>query len=837
MIRNADCTDCALSKTARSVCISGRRLYPQTVPELGLLQQCDIAIVGDKPGERDDLSGRAFTGRIGDELHPRLSALGIRDYWVTNTVRCTSRGAPTATQVAACRHYLKEELAVVRPKYILALGNTAWHQFGKGPITEHAGKEIWHDGYAAWIMPTLHPDAVLRDPNKRGTWLNDLSRFAKLVRGELLTQPPVEIVRLGLPTVEAATTLVWLAQQHRSFTFDFEAIPIPWWHKDWRPISLAFSFSADKAYVVWLDGADYTDFFATLREVMLDPSISKTAHNMLYDDLVWTRLAGYQPFTTFDTMVAAQLLDENRPKGLKYLGRALLGWPQWDVDIRNQFDYHHNYALKMSREAVEEYNGYDTAATFGLRTLFLKELADEPRLLEYMQRLEMPKLRALERLMLRGIAVDQQEIERRLETSECVQHYHRLQIPVENPGSSQQVAKWLFGAVSVTTPDCSVGPNTTETSALAVSTGTLDLTLALTPVKLTDKGAASTDEESIKRLVQRYPEHQQIRHLLGYRGMGKMASTYFRPVGDAASQSLTQRFHPDYRSTSVETGRLGSFFHTTPRDSFVRSIFTARSGYILIQADFSQIEARIAAWSAAGKPERNIPAGSMLEAWFNDRDVYREQAAENLGKSIGLITKDERQNVGKVPVLASLYNITPKGLQEYAWRGFDLDWTDTYAQRIHAGFFRRWPEFRRWHERMGVLIRQAGFIESPIGRRRRLPAAQSRREDGVGWYTIQQAVNSGINHPIQSISSDITQAGMVWWERDYPHLGNIVGNVHDALLFEVPETTYHTSVECIIKVMLNAWTLLRPMGLRLPEGLLKVELTAGNWGAGKVIYS
>lgn len=816
MIRNEFCQLCPLHKTAKNVCIPGRWIG---TPSVG-----GIAVIGEAPGPQEDLAGRPFVGASGDELHPKLAGLGITDYFVSNVVRCFPRGTPSTTHVAACKQYLRDELAEVQPQHILALGNTAWHQFGKGPITEHAGKEVWNNDYAAWVMPALHPAAILRDPNKRGAWVRDLERFGRLTRGELLSTPPVDIVRLGGPTVEAASTLVWNAEQSRSFTFDFEAVPIPWWHRDWRPISVAFSFSPDKAYVVWLDGEDYREFFARLRPTMLDPTISKTAHNMLYDDLVWTRLAGYQPFTTFDTMVAAQLLDENRQKGLKYLGRSLLGWPQWDVDIRKQFAFPTskggNYELLMPREVVESYNGYDTAATFALRALFLDQLQQEPRLLDYMQRLEMPKLRALERLMLRGIAVDTDRIQRHLEASECAQGWHRTYIQAENPGSSQQVAKWLFNT-----------PVTANEVALPASN------LHLTPVKLTDGGKPSTDEESIKRLVQQYPEHAGIRHLLGYRHEAKNQSTYLRPIGEAVGLAPLRRFHPDYRSTSVETGRLGSFFHTTPREGFIRSVFTARPGHVLIQADFSQIEARLAAWAAAGKPTRNVPLGSMLEAWFHGRDVYSEQAGENLGKPTVLVTKGERQEMGKVPVLSMLYNITPKGLREYAWREYEIEWTDTQAQVIHAGFYRRWPEFRRWHERLGVQIRRDGFVESAVGRRRRLPAAQSGKENGVNWYTVQQAVNSGINQPIQSVASDITQAAMIWWDRDYSDLGGIVGNVHDALLFEAPLDRVHTSVERIVYVMLNAWKLLQPLGLNLPDGLIKVELTAGPWGAGKVIYA
>lgn len=581
------------------------------------------------------------------------------------------------------------------------------------------------------------------------------------------------------------------------YSYDFETLVIPWWHKNWKPLAIGFSTDGETAWTVPLfhrqsplRREDIVYFLQQITPIMADPTIPKSAHNSLFDDLCWFRLTGVLPHCSLDTMVVAHLLDENRQKGLKYLGRSLLGFPNWDVDAKKD----HELTTLMT------YLAGDVKATWQLRQRFIAELKEQPRLWDYHNRLEAPKIRALERLIARGIYVDRERLEERCHTATTQRADVLGAIPVDNPASTPQLKTWLYSD------------------------------LKLTPPHLTPKGAPSTDEESILRLCQRYPEHQGIRKLLEWRKWNKFLSTYLSPVSVSLGNSFDGRIHPEYRSTSVETGRLGSSFHTTPRDNFIRSIYTAPPGSSLVSADYSQIEARLAAWAAAGKPAIVSTASTMLGAWFTNRDVYVEQAAAILGKRPDQVTRDpkdpqnERQMLGKVPVLSMLYAISPKGLQEYVWREYEIDWTRAQAQECWDGFYKLWPEFRRWHELMRIKIETDGGVVSEIGRVRRLPAAlygDFRAKD--------EAIRSGINAPIQSLASDILQtAAILLDQQGY----QVVGSIHDAVLIEEPDLT---RVEQIRQVMEAAHLALRPLGLRLPHGLIRVEIKAGSWGEGKEI--
>lgn len=669
----------------------------------------------------------------------------------------------------------------------------------------------------------------------------------------------------------ASTTRVragidWLVDYLRTsggFSYDFETLMLPFWHKDWQALSIAFSTDGSSAYVVPLAHResrlsidDQRYFVEQLTPVMVDPKVPKVAHNQLFDALCWFRLSGQLPHTTIDSMVLAHLLDENRPKGLKYLGRAILGLPQWDVDARKE----HSLA-KLS-----VYNGIDAAATWQLQRELLKQLKAQPRLWDYYRRLEAPKLRALERLIARGVHVDATTLHERILYATEQRALVAAQLPLEKPASTKQVAAWLYGTVPTvngTTPTrldtlpvptspshppgatvLSAGspagyaastPANSEITVLLALKSPVDVpstvgALGLKPPKLTPAGQPSTDEETIQFLALKNPE---VRKLLEWRRWNKYLTTYFEPLTERLATSFDGRIHPEYRSTSVETGRLASGFHTIPRESLVRSVYTAPSGTLFISADFSQVEARLAAWAAAGKISQpdQIQPGTMLHAWYTGRDVYREQAAEVLAKPLDQISKDDRQLMGKVPVLAMLYRISPKGLKEYAWKKFELDWTLAFAGHVHASFYRRWPEFSLWHEREARLVSARGYAESAIGRMRRLPAAQMDAERN--YLQVHEAQNSGINHPIQHLATSLNDTAMILLDA----IGYaIVGSVHDNLLIEVPTQEVVRSVGVIARVMENSHYALRPLGLHLPPGLIGCEIMAGAWGAGKKVY-
>ena len=787
MPRDPNCRLCPLGGKGISTCVYGEWRGDPT------WAGPRVMVVGQNPGGREDAENRPFVGPSGAMLDEGLRQAGVRYAYLTNAFKCFSMD-PDMAFARACKDYLEEEIERVRPEYILSLGNVPTQRLlGKGTVGQVSGKEIWSAKYQAWVMPAFHPAAILRNRGRENAWRADVLRFGRLVRGDLVPPPNTPPVRVDL--VDSGSGLRGLDTSLRtepSFSYDFETNVVPqgWADKGFRVHSVAFSFTGGEAVVVPIMHPEVDERWARgvlrwmregLMPVLQERGAEHLAHNGMFDDLVWYRLTGQLPRVTFDTMLALQLLDENAPKSLKWAGRAHLGWPDWDIDARKP------HALS----ALYPYNGYDAAATVLLRDLLADRLREEPVLLRYFRALEMPKLRALERLVGRGIYVDRQRASRLMLQAWREQQAADALVPVANPASNRQVAQWLY----------------------------VDLGL---PILKPGKQHPSTDEATVKALGLRYPDARKI---LDCRRPRKKISTYFRPINHATKHSFDGRFHPEMRTTSVETGRLASFFHTTPRDTSVRPIFDAPPGMVLIQADYRQIEARLCAWMASGRPMdwQYVNPQSMLAAFRNGLDVYSDFAARYLRKTIGQVTKAERQELGKVPVLAQLYGMSWMGLKEYAWDSFEILWTDAQAKALWQLFRQRYPEFPAWHTFAAERLMRQGYVQTPIGRIRRLPDAM---------YGQKDAIRSGINAEPQSLASDITQTALIALDR----MGaRIVGDIHDALLVEVRRDRAVRACEAIRQAMLDAPRQLQSLGLWLPEGLIEVEITAGPWGLGKLV--
>lgn len=808
MPRNASCTDCPLHQGARTVCMWGAMSYGLGSTVTGGF------IVGEAPGREEDRQGRPFVGTSGDMLHAALGKADLTDYYLTNAVKCRPAGnkLPPAS-VKPCAPYLDDEIATRTPKAILAVGATAWKRLGgSGGVTENAGKEIWSDKYQCWIMPVLHPASLLHSGtmNRLPEWEASVARYAHLLKGTLAATPPVLVKHIQ--SIGEASDLIdalhALRGEPDGFAFDFETRHLPWWHLDNKVISMSFSYEEGVAWSVplehpqsWMTDAHVRRFFTELDEfVMRDPEIRKTGHNSsVFDDLVYYRQTGHLPYTTMDTLPAWHLLNENAPKGLKFLERLLLDWPDTTKDTKS--------LEAKPLEEVLDYNGYDAAGTFLIRKRILVDLAKDRRLARYFSKHLMPGMRALSRIIASGIHVDQMYSLQLVASLTNELNRRKLALPVDNPGSTKQLREWLYDQLKL-------------------------------PVwKHTPGGAPATDEDTLNRLALDEP---RVRDIISYRGAQKNLTTYVVPVMQQARESFDGRVHPDYH-IGPETGRLGSRFHTEPRDTKIRGRYTARAGVVLLCADQKQVEARIVAWHAAGCPTEITPEvlgrAAFLRAFLDSDDgtgpdPYRKQAATYFNITPGQVTSAQRQDYGKVPVLASLYRISPEGLRAYAWEVGQLALTGQQAHHMWSTFRATYPEVPMWHDQMAQIITARGWVTSAIGRKRRLPEVFSG--DGS---SVHKAVNSGINFPIQSLAWDITWAG-IQAMHDCDCGAGLVGTVHDQAMLQVEDTPemLRRAAEHVTRHMeIDALDRLRPLGLTIPQGILKIDLAVGRWGSKQTV--
>src|SRR5262245_28054919 len=374
-LMNHDCTRCGLHETTERVCVGG-----SGDPE------SRIMLIGMAPGEREAETGRVFLGRAGQLLDLKLAEAGLdRDgIYVTNVVKCRppNNREPTRLEVEACRKYLERECQKVDPTHVLLMGNAALRAVTRrSGITKQRGLRlttkdpVWQ---GRTIMATIHPAYVLRNPGQDATFAEDVKRFARAIDGEFQVRP----VRVKLiSTVEALKALrTKLLTTAEAFSYDVENRGRPW-GPDWAIVCLGISFDGVTSYVVPLYHPEspfrsrWKDVLRYLRPGLERGGLRRVAQNGKHDN---QQLAGAKVFLehSFDIMLAAHILDENRPKNLGFLSQAILGADEYKGMVETKPD--RIMKEKMNRLAV--YNGYDTGYTYQIYPRLKAELSSQPRL-------------------------------------------------------------------------------------------------------------------------------------------------------------------------------------------------------------------------------------------------------------------------------------------------------------------------------------------------------------------------------------------------------------------------------------------------------------------------
>ncbi len=165
------CKNCDLSKTRNTVVFGEGNL------------RADLMFIGEGPGADEDRTGRPFVGRAGQLLEKGLEALGVsrEEVYIANVVKCRppNNRVPEDAEGQACIDWLRNQVALIRPKVIVCLGSTSlkWVVSKDARITKIRGE--WIEKNGVFIMPTFHPAALLRDESKKMPFWHDLKKAVK----------------------------------------------------------------------------------------------------------------------------------------------------------------------------------------------------------------------------------------------------------------------------------------------------------------------------------------------------------------------------------------------------------------------------------------------------------------------------------------------------------------------------------------------------------------------------------------------------------------------------------------------------------------------------------
>lgn len=810
LVRNAVCDQCRLSfmtTSEKDICVTGSGKYPHT----------RYAVVTKTP-----LSGR-MRARMGDLL--REVDLDPDDALWLSAIKCRVWDVdPNKTDLKACKSYLHDELEAAQPPFVLTMGNEAlFSALGKSGITKYRSR-IYSLGNAE-VVPTLAPQAIDRNPGQRAGFMADLRLFASLVNDNRTQDVPVPEIHYVMDKA-ALQQCANAAERAAGMSFDIESRSES---KSWLEthpssviVSLSFTFWFDDAppeiYAIPLAHPE-SPFRRSWRAVLrllakfLRRVPKSVAQNGKYD-CRWLLAHGVDITQTFDTMIAAHLLDENRPKGLKPLAHAELGVSDWSIPTSDLW-------TTPIREVLE-YNALDTWYTYLLYLHFKPQLLEDRRLTRLFKYMLMPASNEFVPIEQRGIWCDTERLYSRWdqckktldEIEDKLLSYVPDEIPYDVNWNASNFLRWfLFEHLELPVLD----------RGKTKDDGT--------------PGAPSVKESVMMSLAEMPgPGGEVAKLLLSRVEWAKFDSAFFSAYDEIIDEN--DRIHTTFKVVGTVTGRLSSGkeddgdkvkvtgkkqirgvnLQQVPRKKFIRGLFGAAPGYSFIEADYSQVELRIAAFIA---DERNLK-----HLYQTGQDVHMAMAMRMTGKPASQVTKEERKKA-KAVNFGFLYGMGWMKFIETAWANYGVRVSEHESQAFRKSFFDEFPGLPIWHNRQRTLAKKYKRVQSPMGRIRHLPDIDSPVKS-IKAEAERQAINS----PVQAMASDMNLLSMVRLQRKFREEGidcHSIGTVHDAINFEC-RTELLPSVLPMIKDEMENLPLTRMFGVHLDVPVV-ADLKVGKyWG-------
>lgn len=522
-------------------------------------------------------------------------------------------------------------------------------------------------------------------------------------------------------------------------------------------VGVSFAVEPGEAWYVPI-GHDYMDappqldralVIERIRGVLENPGISKLGQHIKYDVNVLRRHGIDMAGVDHDTMLESYVLNSTATRhdmdslAQKYLERNTTKFQDVAGKGAKQLTFN-----QVSLDIATPYAAEDADVTLQLHRRLYGELAENARLKALYEEIEMPLMPVLARIEANGVLVDR-DLLRRV-SQEMAERMVEIQTAAFeaaggefNLGSPTQLKEILFDR------------------------------LELPVIRKTPKGAPSTAEDVLRELADRHALPQLI---VDWRELSKLRSTYADKLPTQINPQ-TGRIHTSYHQAVAATGRLSSSDPNlqnipirTEAGRRIREAFIAPPGHSILAIDYSQIELRIMA-HLSGDP-------GLLEAFNENRDIHAATAAEVFDTPLAQVGTDQRR-AAKAINFGLMYGMSAFGLAKQLEIGREQ--AGAYIER----FFERFAGVRRYMDETRQLARAEGYVETLYGRRLYLPEINSRN-----GARRQGAERAAINAPLQGTAADLIKKAMIdvdAWLRDADEPARMIMQVHDELVFEVPD--------------------------------------------------
>jgi DNA polymerase-1 len=513
---------------------------------------------------------------------------------------------------------------------------------------------------------------------------------------------------------------------------------------------------------------------ARLRPLLEDPRARKVGQNLKYDMSVLANHGIGLRGIAFDTMLESYVLDAGVGRhdmdslAERHLNHKTVHFEDIAGKGAKQLTFD-----QVPLEQAGPYAAEDADVTLRLHQTLWPRLVEEERLAAVLTEIEVPLIGVLSRMERAGVKLDSALLA--AQSKELAERMHALEQQAYaiagrsfNMGSPKQIGQIFFEE------------------------------LGLPVIAKTPKGAPSTAESVLQELADQGHELPGV--ILRHRGLSKLRSTYTDKLPELVDGQ--GRLHTSYHQAVAATGRLSSSdpnLQNIPVRSDegrrIRKAFVPQDGWLMLAADYSQIELRIMAHLSNDE--------GLMKAFAAGEDIHRATAAEVFGAASPDAVTSEQRRSAKAINFGLIYGMSAFGLAKQL--GIERGEAQEYVDR----YFHRYPGVKTFMERTREQAREQGYVETLFGRRLYLPDINARNPQ-----VRAGAERTAINAPMQGTAADIIKRAMLAvddWIQTTDPAARMLMQVHDELVFEVDAIAVDTVSDEIRRLMESAAELSVPL--------------------------
>ena len=551
-------------------------------------------------------------------------------------------------------------------------------------------------------------------------------------------------------------------------------------------VGISFSWQKGLGYYLAIKNnkSVHEKTFEILKPFFESTEIIKVGHNIKFDIQVLHKYNVKVSSPIYDTMVAHYLINPDMRHNLDTLSESYLNYSPISIESLIGKKGKNQISMRdVSIDKITDYASEDADITLQLKSVFDKEI-EVNNLGKIFYDIEIPMINVLSEMETEGIKIDTSYLEKL--DKEFEEDLEKLKKEIFkksgeefNLNSPKQLGEILFDKLKL-----------------------------VSKPKKTKTGQYSTSEEVLSSLSN---DHKIIEDILEWRSLDKLQNTYVKSLPNEVS-NLTNRVHSSFNQTVTTTGRLSSNnpnlqnipIRTANGQKIRRAFIPRGSDYILMAADYSQIELRVI---ASMSNEKN-----MIDAFVNNQDIHTMTASKIYNVDPENVTREQRGNA-KTVNFGIIYGVSAFGLSQ------QTDLNRSESKVMIDNYFLNYPGLKKYMSDQIDFARNNGYVETIMGRRRYLQNINSQNN-----MLRRSSERNAINAPIQGSAADIIKIAMININSELKKQSlksKMLLQVHDELVFDV-----HKSEKDQIKDIVKT-TMESAVKLKVP---LKIDLEFGkNW--------